>query len=186
MSYRETRGRNQGEGVTKRVDYLSTGMVDWGLANSRHHKGTAMTIATQTLTPDQQDQITALIASSPVYLRPNEVFIKVQQDQSAGHRCYSASCGHAPLVQVRTCWDHRITDDYSRGGPGTWKLGEDPFDTWRHADGSQCGDNGHNCFTQPRCGNCGSYGTLVTKQHAWHDEITCTECENVKTYQIGD
>lgn len=120
------------------------------------------------------------------FLRPSEVAFRVL-DAEAGP---CSNC-HRMLARVMMCWDHRITADYCR--PAVWQLGEDCFETLRHADGYDCrpwkpGDIGPFFYRRPQCPSCHEYDSLVTQQQAYGNWTSCaTEgCDFTHWYDIGD
>lgn len=122
-----------------------------------------------------------------VYLRAHEVYLS-HRPIDPKHACYRCA---KQVVAVRTAWDHRITSDSSRGGPGSWTLGEDWFETLRHADGTTCGEDHfgepiYSCFAKPVCMACGEVDTMSTVQQAYGDLVTCISCGDEHYYSIGD
>lgn len=135
-----------------------------------------------------------------IALRPHELLLGVRRLP------YNARTpGGIEVVAAKTCWDHRITSDFHRGGPDTWERGEDWFETNRHADGTTCGfeerrnpDTGeweNTPRTQCRCviydvpcPDCGAINSHVVTQLAYGDETTCRTdgCDYRRYYSIGD
>lgn len=129
-----------------------------------------------------------------LFTRDHEMMLFVTASDAG--RC--GKCGK-DLAEGMFCWDHRITD----GMIGEWKLGEDRFTSVRPADGSQgchgaftgfTRDDGsivpasesYYCFSMPRCPECRQYNSLNTRQEAYGDDVTCTECGWHAWYSIGD
>lgn len=147
-------------------------------------------IADQTHHTDQGNAhslATLLAAGIPsFFLRPGEVAFAVLNPEAGP----CSNC-HRMLAAVMCCWDHRITADYCR--PAVWQLGEDRFDTLRHADGFDCrqwapGDIGPWFYLRPRCPQCNEYDTLILRQEAYGDRTTCSTdgCRYERWYDIGD
>lgn len=169
-----------------------------------------MTIIDQNATCDQlysaARAVVVLDGEHSVYVRAHEVLINVRPINPL---LTCMSCGKQ-LVQVRTAWDHRITSDSDRGGPGSWHLGEDPFDTLRHADGTPCGERPryvskpdpdhpgrfvgayegvepiYYCSAKPVCPKCDAVDSFDIVQQAYGDTVTCRSCGDSNYYSIGD
>lgn len=132
---------------------------------------------------------TAVLAAAGIpdfFLRPGEVAFAVLNVEAGP----CSNC-HRTLARVMCCWDHRITADYCR--PKTWQLGEDRFDTLRHADGYDCrpwtpGGAPLWFYTRPQCPSCKAYDTLDVALEAYGNRTTCrTEgCAYTSWYDIGD